>query len=180
MSVRKMASIRRMDDAEYKRRLSEVAEWKLPDTPREASLNAKKKRGRKSAEEKYQDEHQEVFLELFEGTNPTYAPMLTKIKHVPITCECGRVCSNGCEKEAKLYETKTKAVWRWKCKTCGMTQDPYTGEYTLNSQKASIVWNSFLRESKGVYQSKGKSVLKKVVENDCEIIRKYPDTMRED
>ena len=36
-----------------------------------------------------------------------------------------------------------------------MTQDPYTGEYTLNSQKASVVWNSFLKESKGAYASKG-------------------------
>jgi len=144
-----------MDDELFKQKLSQVAEWKLPDTPRETSLNAKKKRGRKSAEEKYQDEHEEVFMELFDGTNPTYAPMLTRIKHTPYNCECGKICDNGCEKEAKLYQTQTKAIWRWKCHTCGMTQDPYTGEYNLNPQKASIVWNSFLRETKGAYASKG-------------------------
>jgi hypothetical protein len=174
LSFRKMASIRRMDDEEFRKRLSEVAEWTIPDTPRETSLNAKKKRGRKSAEEKYQDEHEEIFMELFEGTNPTYPPLLTRIKHTPTTCECGRVCSNGCDKEAKLYQTQGKNCWRWKCKTCGMTQDPYTGEFTLNAQKASIVWNSFLRETKGAYASKGNLV------KDTITIRKYPDTMRDD
>ena len=168
-----------MDDEEFRRRLSEVAEWKLPDSPRDASLNAKKKRGRKSKEEQYQDEHQEVFMELFEGVNPTYAPLLTRVKYTPTTCECGRVCSSGCEKEAKLCKTKDKTIWKWKCKTCGLTQDPYTGEYTLNSQKASIVWNSFLRETKGCYASKG-NLAKKFIPEDIIIIRKYPDTMRDD
>jgi len=169
-----MAHNRRMDDEEFRRRLSEVAEWKLPDTPRETSLNAKKKRGRKSAEEKYQDEHEEIFMELFEGTNPTYAPLLTRIKHTPTTCECGRVCSDGCQKEAKLYETKGKNCWRWKCKTCGMTQDPYTGEFTLNAQKASVVWNSFLRETKGAYASKGNLI------KDAGIIRNHTEIKRDD
>lgn len=144
-----------MKDEEFRQRLSEVAEWTIPDTPRETSLNAKKKRGRKSAEEKYQDEHEEIFMEMFQGTNPTYPPMLTKIKHASITCECGRVCDNGCEKEAKLYQTKTKNHWRVKCKTCNMTQDPYTGKFDLSPQKASVVWHSFLRETKGTSQSKG-------------------------
>lgn len=36
-----------------------------------------------------------------------------------------------------------------------MTQDPYTGKFDLNSQKASVVWHSFLRETKGTSQSKG-------------------------
>lgn len=156
-----------MKDKDFKQKLSEVAEWKLPDTPRETSLNAKKTRGRKSKEEKYQDEHEEVFMELFEGTNPTYTPLLTKIKYATVTCECGRVCDSGCQKEAKLYETKAKTIWRWKCKTCGMTQDPYTGEYNLNPSRASIVWQNFLRENNG-------GPVK-----DAITITKYPETMRE-
>ena len=55
-----------------------------------------------------------------------------------------------------------------------MTQDPYTGEFKLNAQKASIVWNSFLRETKGAYASKGNLI------KDTITIRKYPDTMRDD
>ena len=60
-----------------------------------------------------------------------------------------------------------------------MTKDPYTGEYTLNPQKASIVWNSFLRETKGCYASKG-NLVKKRISEDAITIRKYPDTMRDD
>ena len=55
-----------------------------------------------------------------------------------------------------------------------MTQDPYTGEYNLNSNKASVVWNSFLRETKDVYASKGNLVKENI------LIRKYPETKRED
>jgi hypothetical protein len=169
-----------MDNEEFKRRLSEVADWKLPDTPRETSLNQKKKRGRKSAEDVYQETREEIFFEEFGGVNPTYPPMLLKVKRQPTVCECGRVCEHGCEKEAKLYETKTKNHWKVKCKTCGMTQDPYTGEFNLNAQKASVVWHSFLRETKGTSQSKGniaKGLVKSkptddstILENDKEII----------
>jgi hypothetical protein len=174
-----------MDDEEFRRRLSEVAEWKLPETPRETSLNQKKKRGRKSNEQRYEEEHEQVFLELFDGTNPTYAPMLTKIKYQPTTCECGRVCNNGCEKEAKLYQKKDKCHWRWKCKTCGMTQDPYTGEFTLNAQKASLVWSAFLRETKGAYKTAGNELRKKfmidktIIENPVETITFYHDYKQE-
>lgn len=163
-----------MDDAEFKRRLSEVAEWKIPDTPREASLNAKKKRGRKSAEEQYQDEHEEVFLELFDGVNPTYAPMLTKVKHAVYSCECGRICLNGCQQEAKLYQTQGKNCWRIKCLTCGLTRDPYTGEFNLSSQKASVVWHSFLRETKGTSMSKGN-----IAKANLSITKK-PDSKQDD
>ncbi|CAB4178724.1 hypothetical protein UFOVP1634_31 [uncultured Caudovirales phage] len=141
-----MAQFGTMDDTEFRRKLSEVAEWKLPDTPRETSLNAKKKRGKKSKEEEYQDEHEEIFLELFEGVNPTYAPLLTKVKYIPTVCECGRTCDSGCPKEAKLQQTEKSQHWRIKCRTCGMTQNPYTGEFNLNAQGASGVWNGFLQE----------------------------------
>lgn len=170
MSVRQVALVRRMDDKEFRRKLSEVAEWKIPETPRETSLNAKKKRGRKSNEDEYMELREEIFLEEFGGVNPTYPPMLTKVKPSATTCECGRVCETGCQKEAKLYTSKGKNHWRWKCHTCGMTQDPYTGEFCLNSQKASVVWNSFLRETKGAYASKGNLV------KDNILIRKYPET----
>lgn len=165
-----MALVGTMDDKEFRRKLSEVADWKIPETPRETSLNAKKKRGRKSNEEQYMELREEIFLEEFGGVNPTYPPMLTKVKPAATTCECGRVCETGCQKEAKLYTSKGKNHWRWKCHTCGMTQDPYTGEFCLNSQKASVVWNSFLRETKGAYASKGNLV------KDNILIRKYPDT----
>ena len=160
-----------MKDDEFKQKLSEVAEWEIPKLSQTEIKEARQRaRGRRSNEELYQEEHEQVFLELFEGVNPTYPPNLTKIKHAPTICECGRVCSDGCEKEAKLYQKGKEKYWRWKCKSCGMTQDPYTGEYKLDSIKASVVWNSFLRDTKGAYASKGNKV------KSQGITRSHPDT----
>jgi hypothetical protein len=171
-----------MNDEEFKRRLSEVAEWKLPDTPRETSLNAKKKRGRKSAEDQYQDEHEEVFLELFEGVNPTYPPMLVKVKRCAITCDdCGKHCANGREKEAKLQEKNGKAAWRQKCLTCGKFENPFNGKFELTGSAASFKWSDFMRETKGVYKTTAnelrKQVLvnKTVLNNSAETITFYHD-----
>lgn len=173
-----------MNDEEFKRRLSEVAEWRLPDTPRETSLNAKKKRGRKSKEEIYQDEHQEIFMELFEGTNPTYPPLITRIKYQATICDaCGRNCTTSCQKEKKFYDTAGKKHWRERCLTCSKARNPYTGEFDLTIAEASGVWNCYLRDSKGVYASKGNIVKNAVAEKpveteDTSIIRKYPETMK--
>lgn len=179
-----MASIRRMDDEEFKRRLSEVADWKLPDTPRETSLNAKKKRGRKSAEDEYQELREEIFYEEFGGVNPTYAPMLIKVKCQPTTCEdCGKLCPSGRKKEKKLYETGSKKNrnWREKCVTCNMAKNPFTGKFDLSTQQASFVWTNYLRETKGLYKTSGnearekmKVVIEKnnvtIIDNDTETI----------
>ena len=160
-----------MNDQEFKRRLSEVAEWRIPDTPRETSLNAKRKRGRKSKEELYQDEHEEIFLELFDGSNPTYPPMLTRVKYQTTICnDCGRSCSQACQKEKKLYETAGKRHWRERCLTCERARNPYTGQFDLTFSEASTVWNSFLRDSKGAYDSKGNRA------KESGIIRIYPET----
>lgn len=158
-----------MKQDEFLAKLSEVADWKIPETPRETSLNAKKKRGRKSNEESYMELREEIFHEEFGGINKTIPPMLVKLKHTACTCEdCGRHCPNGRQKEKKIYEANKIRHWRERCKTCGMTANPYTGEFDLDSTKASITWNSYLRDTKGTYQSKGNLAK--------EIIRKYPDT----
>lgn len=147
-----------MNNEEFKKKLSEVAEWKIPDTPRETSLNAKKKRGRKSAEDEYQELREEMFYEEFGGVNPTYPPMLIKLKNAACTCnDCGASCPNGRKKEKKLYETgsKKKRNWREKCITCGLHQNPFTGKFELTASEAPYVWTDFLRDSKGVYKTSG-------------------------
>lgn len=171
-----------MTDDEFKKRLSEVADWKLPDTPRETSLNAKKKRGRKSAEDIYQETREEIFFEEFGGVNPTYPPMLTRVKVQSCICEdCGKECPNGRKKETKLYETGSKKTrnWREKCVTCNLAKNPFTGKFELSTQEASFVWTNFLRDSKGTYKTAGnkarEELLKKsqnpnAIESDTEII----------
>jgi len=176
-----MAHIGTMEDKEFRRRLSEVAEWKLPETQKETSVAARKKRGRKTVEEKYQDEHEEVFMELFNGVNPTYAPMLTKVKRCATTCQdCGEHCANGREKEARLHQKNGKAAWRQKCLTCNKFQNPFNGKFELIGQAASIKWNDFMRETKGARKTQGNEKRKEVVVENPGIIRIYPETMRDD
>jgi hypothetical protein len=145
-----------MDKELFKKRLSEVADWEIPKTPRETSLNQKKKRGRKSAEDEYMELREEIFYEEFEGVNPTYPPMLTKLKRAGIDCgDCGEHCPNGRETEAKLQEKNGKRAWRKKCLTCGKYENPFTGKYDLTGTAASIKWNDFMRETKGIYNTNG-------------------------
>lgn len=166
-----------MDNEQFKTKLSEVAVWKLPDTPREASLNAKRKRGRPSKEELYQEEHEEQFLDLFDGSNPTYAPMIVKLKIAAVECnDCGLLCENGCHKEKKFYNTSNKPHWRERCLTCNKAKNPYTGEFNLTIAQASMIWNNFLRDTKGVYASKGNKV--KQINEDHITITSWPDTER--
>lgn len=165
-----------MDDKEFKRRLSEVAEWKIPETPRETSLNAKKKRGRKSNEDEYMELREEIFYEEFGGVNNTYPPMLTKVKRCAVTCEdCGKHCSNGRETEAKLQEKNGKTAWRRKCVTCGKFQNPFNGQYELSGSAASIKWNDFMRETKGVYKTQGNE-RRKIVSTKHQIEKTVKET----
>jgi DNA repair exonuclease SbcCD ATPase subunit len=149
-----------MDDAEFKRRLSEVAEWKIPDTPRETSLNQKKKRGRKINEDINSDEDDDysdeslVYRAHLEN-NKTYPPMLTKVHVQGINCpDCGQYCEKGHKKEATLYEKNGCRAWRQQCMICRKFENPYTGEFNLTGPAASIKFNDFMRGSKGVYKTK--------------------------
>lgn len=178
-----------MDDKEFRRRLSEVAEWKIPDTPRETSLNQKKKRGRKSNEDEYMELREEMFYEEFGGVNPTYPPMLTRVKRQASCCEdCGVTCPNGRETEAKYHQKNGKAVWRQKCLTCNRFQNPFNGKFELTGTAASIKFNDFMRETKGAYKTKGNERRKEVtvvdtektvIENDTEIITFHHDSKQE-
>jgi hypothetical protein len=182
-----------MNDDEFKRRLSEVAEWEMPKlTPtdvREAQKSARGKHKR-TEEELYQLEHEQTFLEIFQGINPTLKPILTKVIHQPNLCECGKVCDDGCPKDLKLHHSNGKSHWRKKCLSCNMTQNPYTGEFDLSPQRASGIWATFLRESKGAYKSKGniakqtaamvtKNETQTVISNDQETITFYHDNCKE-
>jgi len=145
-----------MKDEEFKQRLAQVAEWAVPDVA--SSGHTKRiKPGRKSKEELYQEEHEEVFLEMFNGKNPTVQPQLTKVLVQGCMCEdCGRFCENGRRTEKKLFQTN-HPHWRERCLTCGMNQNPNTGEWDLSNKAAAGVWALWLRnnsEKPYAYQKK--------------------------
>lgn len=166
-----MAYNRTMDDKEFRRRLSEVADWKIPETQQETSNNAKKKRGRKSNDEIYMELREQIFHEEFDGINNTIPPMLVKVKPTACVCDdCGDTCPNGREKEAKLHKKNGKSVWRQKCLTCNRFQNPFNGKFELTGSAASIKFNDFMRETKGAYKTQGNEARESV------LIRKYPET----
>lgn len=148
-----------MNDEEFRQKLSEVAEWEIPKlSSNEIKLSQQRKRGRKSNEEQYQDAHEEIFLDIHNGINPSVPPELLKVKHKHTTCgDCGRTCENGCHKEKKLYETgqAKKRNWRERCVTCGLHKNPFTGKFDMTPSESPHVWTSFLRDSKGIYKTQG-------------------------
>lgn len=146
-----------MDNELFKQRLSEVAEWAIPKLTKTDINEAKSRaRGRRSAEQRYQEEHEQVFAEIFEGINPTHPPEVLKVKNQATVCDdCGCHCAEGRKKEKKLYDTGGKKNWRERCLTCNRNKNPFTGEYDLTPQQASHVWTEFLRVTKGTYKTQG-------------------------
>jgi len=173
-----------MTNDELRRKMAEVAEFRMPKlTASDIKISKQKARGkgRPTNEERYQEEHEEVFLDLFEGINPTHSPELVKLNIKPVDCEdCGRHCENGRQTEIKFYK-KTPghiAHRRDRCITCNRYRDPNTGEYTLPQGPACQV---YLNWAKAQYnarnkQAKTESKLKLTKEPEC-VIRSYPDTL---
>lgn len=166
MSVRQVASFRRMDDKEFRRKLSEVADWIIPKNNQETTITGKKKRGRKSNDEKYMELREQIFQEEFDGVNNTIAPVVTRVKRCPVTCEdCGELCPEGRQKEKKLYETggKKNSHWRERCITCNKSRNPFTDKFDLTTQQASYTWTAYLRETKGMYKTAGNAAREKQI-----------------
>jgi RNase P subunit RPR2 len=139
-----------MNDEEFKKRLSEVAEWRIPKISSTDVKIARQKargKGRPTKEQLYQEEHEQVFVDLFEGINPTYTPVVTTVKIQACTCDdCGKHCEHGRHTEITKY-TSSRPHWRARCLTCGMNKNPNTGEWDLTNKDASAHWANWLRKT---------------------------------
>ena len=168
-----------MDKELFKQRLSEVAEWQQPKLTASDIKQAGQKsrgRGRPSKESLYQQEHEEVFLDLFEGINPTQQPELVRVLVQAVDCpDCGQHCPNGRRKEIKLYKNLPRHIdhWRTRCVECKLYQHPDTKEFSIQPGPACQV---FLNWAKAQYSARMKKA-KQEVKEDSGVIRKYPDTM---
>ena len=165
---------------ELKQKLAEVGEWRQPrislsDVKRGAQRA--RGRGRPSSEQLYQEQHEEIFSDLFNGVNPTHAPELVKLHIKPVDCEdCGRHCENGRQMEIKFYKAVPNHIAhrRDRCMVCNKYRDPNTGLYTLSPGPAFQV---FLNWSKSQFSAKNKKLRQDAVKEDSGVITKYPDTM---
>ena len=137
-----------MDDKDFKQQLSQVAEWEIPDAITDVRPNG---RGRRSNERKYQLEHEEQFLELFDGKNPTFPPKIIKFKHQAVVCgDCNTVCPDGRTLDYKLIRGPKATAWRTRCLNCDRYKNPYTGRFDLDvhqSQSAMLSWTRGVEES---------------------------------
>lgn len=137
-----------MDQEEFKRKLSEVAQWRIPETitgTKDGNQKKPRRRGRPSEEDLYQEAHEEIFLEIHNGINPTFPLQITELKTCEQACvACGQICKGGQSKEAKFFN-KPKNHWREKCVTCGLYKNPYTGRYELTSFQSSQAWFAWTR-----------------------------------
>jgi hypothetical protein len=135
-----------MDDEVFKQKLSEVAEWSVPKLKEWQVEQAKQKargKGRPTSEDQYQEEHNKIFLEIFNGVNPTYAPEITKIKIQAVTCgDCGQICEQGRRTEIKFCGPgRNEMPYRKeRCVECNLYRDPVTGEFSLSVAKATYVF----------------------------------------
>ena len=126
-----------MDKQLFEQLLSEVADWEIPKLKEWEIKEAKKSaRGKhkKTEEELYQIEHEEMFKEIFGGVNPTMTPELKQLKVQALDCpDCGKHCPNGRKEEIKYYaETPGHiAHRRQRCLECNKYRDPDDGTYTL-------------------------------------------------
>jgi hypothetical protein len=128
-----------MDNEEFKRRLTEVAEWTTPKVKFDPTSRRRLKSGDPEAPEL-------EFVQKYGLVHESMPPEIKKIKNAPVDCEdCGQHCRNGRCVEAKLHESSGVAHWRRHCATCNRTQNPWTKEYDLRSGEVGIVWNEYWR-----------------------------------
>ncbi len=148
-------------------KLSEVAEFRMPKlSASEIKISKQKARGkgRPTKEEQYQEEHEEVFLDLFQGINPTHAPELVKLHIKPIDCEdCGAHCENGRQMEIKFYKAVPNHIAhrRDRCLTCNKYKDPNTGEFTLPQGPACQVYLNWAKSQFSLRNKQAKKDLAK-------------------
>jgi hypothetical protein len=152
-----------MDKELFKQRLSEVAEFRMPKLSpsdiKEAGQRARG-RGRPTKEERYQEEHQEVFLDLFEGINPTQQPELVKVMIKPKDCDdCGQHLTVSREMQIKFYRGVPGHIShrRDRCVTCNRYRDPHTGLFTLPQGPACQV---YLNWAKAEFSARNKQAKK--------------------
>lgn len=145
-----------MDKELFKQKLSEVATWEIPDIKLDSNDKRKlqNKRGRKSNEEEYQEQHEQEFVALFDGKNPTAPPELIGLKEEKTLCnDCGNLCNKSRRQEIKYYKHMRHHIdhVRIKCVECNKYKHPETGEFTVAAGPACQV---FLNWAKKQYSIK--------------------------
>jgi hypothetical protein len=149
-----------MDPILFKQLLAEMAETEIPKVTGSGEIKSLRGRGRPTAEEQYQEEHEEVFLEMFDGKNPTITPVVTKLKIKSLDCpDCGKNCPNGRQVEIKYYTGQPRHVnhQRMRCLECNMYRHPETKEFSVPQGPASAVYLAWAKHEFSVRNKQAKT-----------------------
>ena len=143
-----------MDNDLFLKKLTEVADWEIPESIK-GTLHQPKHRANYEyleADEEVSTEvevedSEELTEEEINRINLSFPPRLLKVKVQAVWCTyCGRFCEKGLEQEVRLHRNP-RDHWRRRCVTCGKYQDPYTKEINLSLPKANALWTDWWREN---------------------------------
>ncbi len=167
-----------MDNEEFLKRLSELAEWERPQYGVNGAKSVLKGQNRKKVPpiiEEYLDDLEEEQEPQVTGPNQSIGPVITKLKPQQRNCDdCGCVVTNR-KVERKLHFTN-KPHWREHCVTCNLYKDPRTGKFSLTSKESQMIYQTVTR-GEGKYRSKYQKHIKtpqpvyKTVETDTGFVK---------
>lgn len=148
-----------MDSKLFNQLLETVAETEIPKITGSGEIKPLRGRGRPTVEEQYQQEHEQVFLEMFDGKNPTIQPVVTKLKIKSLDCpDCGKHCENGRQLDIKYYTNQPRHVnhQRVRCLNCNLYRHPETKKFTVPQGPASAVFLAWAKHEYSVRNREAK------------------------
>jgi hypothetical protein len=152
-----------MNNDEFLKRLSEVAEWYRPQTGPQGQPSVSKGRAKPIPEhpgpitEAELDEMtEEAVTEYYDQLiawreaqpNQSVPPEILRLKPYARTCEdCRQSCDSTRCVERKLYVTGVKH-WREYCNYCERFRDPRTGEFSVKREASAQFFGNMFRRDK--------------------------------
>lgn len=142
----------RMDDEEFKQKLSQVAVWRQPeiklDGPQRRKLATLERR--KTYSTSFDQEEELENYRRFNGVQPTAAPELVELKFEPKPCEA---CDKTLDKMRLLTIRIIKGPGysphvRELCNSCVKYKDPQTGQFNIALPSAEPFFKRLYSDSR--------------------------------
>lgn len=152
-----------MNNDEFLRRLSELAEWHRPQTGPGGQASISKGRARAvpvhpgpitqeeldlMTDEAAQDYYDRLMTWREAQPNASVPPEIIKLKTYARKCEdCNKSCDSNRRVECKLYLTG-REHWREYCTACELFRDPRTKEFSIKREASGQVFGNLYRRDK--------------------------------
>lgn len=162
-----------MNNEEFLKRLSEVAEWIRPQTGPNGHPSVAKGKNYKPPEhpgpitEDELDSMTETEVKVYydrlmawreSQPNDSVPPEIVRLKSAIHKCQdCDRILEEPRRIEFKQHESGTKH-WRERCANCSCFRNPITKEFSVESKTAHQFFTDYHRPKKGIYNSKYQQV----------------------